>query len=600
MSPKNSSASAQPPLPFGAIDDGQERLTDAKPASRKRSTKKRASKKAAKKTTSKKAAGRKAATKKETGKKETGKKETGKKETGKKATSKKKPDADRERDASEGSARRATEGTTTERTTSEQPNTERPKVAAQPSGSEEQQSKAQEGEQHRQRDNQGTERRRGRSHRNRRGRDKSSSSEREGPVSAGAKRPPSGGHGGGHGGAHGGGHKHHPKHKGNRRNKRHRSSDAQPLPDSAGGLFIIDKGGFGVLRRDEFQWVQSKEDIFVPKHLIQKYKLFDGMLVTGRVSRGQKHKLQLVDVQTIDGRPLNERRKGYAFKNLTSIDPDFHYAVGDSTGFVSMKIVDLLCPIGRGQRGLIVAPPRSGKTTLLREFAHGIETTYPEVHLMVLLIDERPEEATEWKRSVKNGQVFVSTADETSKRHIQLAEAVWKRAMHLVEIGEDVVLLLDSITRLARAYNNHSGNSGRTMSGGLDSRAMERPRKIFGSARNTEMAGSLTILGTTLIETGSRMDQLVFEEFKGTGNMELVLSRKLADRRIFPAIDVERSGTRKEEKLVGSRRLRLLHTLRRVLTRMNFIEAMELLITKLDDFDKTDDFLSRFEVDPEA
>jgi transcription termination factor Rho len=249
---------------------------------------------------------------------------------------------------------------------------------------------------------------------------------------------------------------------------------------------------------------------------------------------------------------------------------------------------------------LIVAPPRTGKTTLLREFAHGIETTYPEVHLFVLLVDERPEEATDWKRSLQRGQVFVSTADETAKHHIQLAEAVWKRCMRLVELGEDVVLLLDSITRLARAYNNQLGGGGKIQSGGLDTRAMERPRKIFGSARNTEDAGSLTILGTTLIETGSQLDRSVFEEFKGTGNMELVLSRKLADRRIFPAIDVERSGTRKEEKLVGTRRLRLLHVLRRVLTRMNFIEAMELLITRLDDVEKTDDFLSRFEVDPEA
>ena len=307
----------------------------------------------------------------------------------------------------------------------------------------------------------------------------------------------------------------------------------------------------------------------------------------------------VVEVAEVDGKPPKEWANTPTFKNLTSIDPDFHYAVGDITDDVSMRIVDLLCPIGRGQRGLIVAPPRSGKTTLLRQFARGIEEGYPEVHLMVLLIDERPEEATEWKRSVTNGQVFVSTADETSKNHIQLAEAVWKRACRLVELGEDVVILLDSITRLARAYNNQAG-SGRTMSGGLDSRAMERPRKIFGSARNTVEAGSLTILGTTLVDTGSRMDQLVFEEFKGTGNMELVLNRKLADRRIFPAIDVEKAGTRKEEKLVGMRRLKLLHTLRRVLTRMNFIEAMELLITRLEDVDKTDDFLGRFEVDPDA
>ncbi len=248
---------------------------------------------------------------------------------------------------------------------------------------------------------------------------------------------------------------------------------------------------------------------------------------------------------------------------------------------------------------LIVAPPRAGKTTILRQFAAGIEKIYTDVHLFVLLVDERPEEATEWQRST-GGEVFVSTSDETTKRHVQLAEAVWKRCQRLVELGEDVVLILDSITRLARAYNNFKAGSGRTMSGGLDSRAMERPRQIFGSARNTETAGSLTILGTTLVETGSRMDQMIFEEFKGTGNAELVLNRKLADRRIFPAIDIEKSGTRKEEKLISKLRLRRINTLRRVLLRMNFIEAMELLIVKLEEVEKTDDFLQRFDVDPEA
>jgi transcription termination factor Rho len=218
----------------------------------------------------------------------------------------------------------------------------------------------------------------------------------------------------------------------------------------------------------------------------------------------------------------------------------------------------------------------------------------------VLLVDERPEEATEWKRIIKPpGMVFVSTNDERMENHVALAEAVWARATRLVELGQDVVLVLDSITRLGRAYNNVLGNSGKTMSGGLDTRAMERPKQFFGSARNTESAGSLTILGTTLVETGSRMDQVIFEEFKGTGNMELVLSRKLADRRIFPSIDIERSGTRKEEKLLSSRRLKQIQILRRVLLKMNFVEAMELLITKLEDIDDIDTFLKRFEVDPE-
>jgi transcription termination factor Rho len=375
------------------------------------------------------------------------------------------------------------------------------------------------------------------------------------------------------------------------------SGEAQEIE----GMFVLETGGFGTLRMADNQFMPSKKDAFVPKTLVQRNKLRDGALVTGKAGRGQgKHKFQLMSVETVDGKEPHETANLTAFKKLVSIDPDFHYEVGDTTDNVSMRVLDIICPIGRGTRGLIVAPPRSGKTILMRQFAAGIEEAYPDVHLIVLLIDERPEEATEWQRSIKNGQVFVSTNDEMAKHHVQLAEAVWKRATRLVELGEDVVLLLDSITRLARAYNNATGGSGRTMSGGIDSRTMEKPRAFFGSARNTETAGSLTILGTTLVETGSRMDQVIFEEFKGTGNMELVLSRKLADRRIFPAIDIERSGTRKEEKLLSAKKHKRITILRRVLLKMHFAEAMELLITKLEDVEKTDDFLQRFEVDPEA
>jgi transcription termination factor Rho len=378
-----------------------------------------------------------------------------------------------------------------------------------------------------------------------------------------------------------------------------RPGPGRPEALEGGGMLMLEKGGYGTLRQADRMFLPSRHDVFIPERLIQQHRLREGSVVVGRLGRGQKHKYALLDVRTVDGLPPAEVRDLPQFKSLVTIDPDFHYAVGDATGDVSMRILDIICPVGRGQRGLIVAPPRSGKTTILRQFAQGIEKGYPEVHLMVLLVDERPEEATEWVRSTK-GQVFVSTADETPKNHVQLAETVWKRCTRLVELGQDVVLLLDSITRLARAYNNLAAGGGRTMSGGLDSRAMERPRQIFGSARNTEAAGSLTILGTTLVDTGSRMDQLIFEEFKGTGNMELVLSRKLADRRIFPAIDIEKSGTRKEEKLISSRRLKYITILRRVLNRMSFIEAMELLVTKLDEVETNDDFLKRFEVDPEA
>ncbi len=374
---------------------------------------------------------------------------------------------------------------------------------------------------------------------------------------------------------------------------------ARPAAQTLSGIFVLEKGGFGFLRREESQYLPSKEDIFVSQQLVQRCKLRDGALVAGPCGKGNQSKHQLLNVDTVDGKDPREVANIVPFKKLTSIDPDFHYAVGDIQGDVSMRVLDVICPVGRGSRGLIVAPPRTGKTILMRKFANAITEGYPEVNLMVLLIDERPEEATEWKRTTK-GQVFVSTNDEDTKNHVELAEIVFKRCQRLVELGQDVVLLLDSITRLARAYNNHAGTSGKTMSGGLDSRAMERPRSFFGMARNTETAGSLTILGTTLIETGSRLDQMVFEEFKGTGNLEIVLSRKLADRRIFPAIDIERSGTRKDEKLHSATRLRRIHTLRRVLLKMNFVEAMELLINKLEDVDKIDDFLKRFETDPEA
>ncbi|MHC4892397.1 MAG: transcription termination factor Rho [Planctomycetota bacterium] len=367
------------------------------------------------------------------------------------------------------------------------------------------------------------------------------------------------------------------------------------------GLLVTDKGGHGKLREEKNYWLaDNKNDVHVSPKQIQKFGLREGSMVKGRFGAGfGKHKFDLYDVTEVDGREPKEARSLQQFKNLTSIDPDFHYEVGDFTDDTCLRVVDMICPVGRGQRGLIVAPPRTGKTTLLRKFANAIEEHYADVHLMVLLVDERPEEATEWRRATK-GEVYVSTNDELPKRHVELCEVVWARCRRLVELGEDVILLLDSITRMARAYNNVKGNSGKTMSGGLDSRAMERPKQFFGSARNTETAGSLTILGTTLIETGSQMDKVIFEEFKGTGNMELVLSRKLADRRIFPAIDIERSGTRKEEKLLSSTRLRRISTLRRVLARMNFIEAMELLVTKLDDVERNDEFLKRFDVDPEA
>jgi transcription termination factor Rho len=375
----------------------------------------------------------------------------------------------------------------------------------------------------------------------------------------------------------------------------------EPAQTICEGMLITDKGGHGKLRQLKNMFLPDrKDDVHLGPQMIQRLGLRDGSMIKGRFGKGfGKHKWDLLEVFEVDGLPPAEAKNTPDFKKLVSIDPDFHYALGDLTDDTCLRVIDLICPVGRGTRGLLVAPPRAGKTTLMKKFAQGLEKHYPDVKLMVLLVDERPEEATDWKRSIAS-DVFVSTNDEGPKNHVELAEAVWARCQRLVELGEEVVLLMDSITRLARAYNHVKGDSGKTMSGGVDARAMERPKQFFGAARNTESAGSLTILGTTLIETGSRMDQVIFEEFKGTGNMELVLSRKLADRRIFPAIDVERSGTRKEEKLVSEQRLRRMTTLRRVLARMHWAEAMELLISKLDDVEKNDDFLARFEVDPEA
>jgi len=367
------------------------------------------------------------------------------------------------------------------------------------------------------------------------------------------------------------------------------------------GVLVLEHANHGQLRVREREYLPHRDDVHVAPWQVQKYGLREGALVQGRYRRGQgRNRWELIDVLRVDGQDPRELRNVPHFKSLVTIDPDFHYALGDASGEVSLKVLDVLCPIGRGQRGLIVAPPRSGKTMLLQQIARAVEQIYPDVHLMVLLVDERPEEATEWKRTVQKGEVYVSTNDEPAKKHVELAELVWRRARRLVELGKDVILLLDSITRLGRAANNVWGTSGKTMSGGIDSRALERPKALFGSARNTEKAGSLTILGTTLVDTGSRMDQVIFEEFKGTGNMELVLARRLADRRIFPAIDLERSGTRKEEKLHSAKRLTRVNTLRRVLMRMHWAEAMELLITKLEDVEKIDDFLQRFDIDPDA
>ena len=375
------------------------------------------------------------------------------------------------------------------------------------------------------------------------------------------------------------------------------ASGASPQQEvEVSGLLELRKGGTGFLLPLDSIMAESKTDVMVPPQMVRKFNLKMGSIITGKAS-GPGGKLRFVD--TVDGLPANESRRCINFNKLRAIDPDFHYELGsfEQEGQISMRIIDLLAPIGRGQRALLVAPPRSGKTMLMQQIARGMEALYPDVHLIVLLIDERPEEATYWCREIKNGEVFVSTMDKTSKEHVRLTGLVQARAERLVESGREVVILLDSITRMARAFNHETSSNGKTMSGGLDSRAMAKPKKFFGNARNTEEAGSLTILGTCLVETGSRMDQVIFEEFKGTGNSELVLDRRLADRRIFPAIAIDRSGTRKEEKLRTKMTQKKVDILRRVLSRMRPLEAMELMVNRLAQFPSNREFLGAFSMD---
>jgi transcription termination factor Rho len=371
------------------------------------------------------------------------------------------------------------------------------------------------------------------------------------------------------------------------------------------GVLELGKDLNGWLRKQQNSYLPETSphgDAFVPATLVRTYKLQEGSEIIGQAgvpNRGNQ-RLTMVSIDSVDGMDPEERAERTPFKNLTVVDPEPMFVLDPDDGDISLRIVDLLCPLGYGQRGLVVAPPRSGKTVLLQKICHAISARYPEVYMMVLLIDERPEEATGWKRSVsgEHREVLVSTLDEGPKHHVAVSEMALKRAHRLVEAGHDVVILLDSITRLTRAYNSFLGRGGgATMSGGIGSKVLEMPKKFFGSARNCEEGGSLTILGTTLVDTGSRMDQVIFEEFKGTGNMELVLNRQLAERRIFPAIDLELSGTRKEELLLGKEVTARIYTLRRVLARMNALDAMPLLIDRLMKTKSNAEFLASFRLD---
>jgi len=348
------------------------------------------------------------------------------------------------------------------------------------------------------------------------------------------------------------------------------------------GVLEILPDGFGFLRAPSSNYLPGPDDMYVSPSQIRKFDLRTGDTVTGEIrppKEGERY-FALLRVGTINHEDPTKEGERALFDNLTPLYPDSRLKLETGNENMSMRMMDLITPIGKGQRGLIVAAPRTGKTMLLQGLANSIAENHPEVNLMVLLIDERPEEVTDMQRSVK-GEVVSSTFDEPAQRHVQVAEMVIEKAKRLVEHKKDVVILLDSITRLARAYNTIVPPSGKVLSGGVDSNALQRPKRFFGAARNIEEGGSLTILATALVETGSRMDDVIFEEFKGTGNMELHLDRKLADRRVFPSFDITRSGTRKEELLLSEEELARIWLLRKVLQPMDAVEAMELLLDKM-------------------
>jgi len=348
------------------------------------------------------------------------------------------------------------------------------------------------------------------------------------------------------------------------------------------GVLEILPDGFGFLRSPDYNYLPGPDDIYVSPSQIRRFGLKTGDTVAGQIRppKESERYFALLKVENLNYEDPDVAKDKILFDNLTPLYPEQKINLEYSSTDHSTRVMDLLTPVGKGQRGLIVAPPRTGKTMLLQSIAHSIMANHPEVALIVLLIDERPEEVTDMERSVK-GEVVSSTFDEPPQRHVQVAEMVIEKAKRLVEHQKDVVILLDSITRLARAYNAVVPPSGKVLSGGIDANALQRPKRFFGAARNIEEGGSLTIIATALIDTGSRMDEVIFEEFKGTGNMELVLDRRLVDRRIFPSIDINRSGTRKEELLLDSNDLNRIWLLRKVLTPMNTVDAMEFLLDKL-------------------
>jgi transcription termination factor Rho len=369
--------------------------------------------------------------------------------------------------------------------------------------------------------------------------------------------------------------------------------NGEPLPlEACKGVLELHPNGYGFLRNSDNNYQRERTDPFVPGTMIEKFRLREGVMVSGMMQPGRRQQgPRLKEIFDVDGMKPEDYPNVKTFDQLTPINPESWLKLETGQQPLTTRVMDLLTPLGKGQRALIVAPPRTGKTIMLQHISQAISQNYPDVYLVMLLVDERPEEVTDMRRTV-SGEVIASSLDRDVESHVRLSQLVVERCKRLAEMGKDVFLLMDSITRMARAFNKWVGNTGRTMSGGVDIKALDIPKKLFATARLFEEGGSLTIVATALIDTGSRMDELIFQEFKGTGNMELVLDRKLADRRVFPAIDITQSGTRREEKLLDAETLHAVTMLRRTLTTMHHVDAMEQLTSRLGKFKSNKEFIN--------
>jgi transcription termination factor Rho len=387
-------------------------------------------------------------------------------------------------------------------------------------------------------------------------------------------------------------HRHHRKHHRRHGHRPPQQPQEPPVKIDVRGVLELGEKGFGFLRNITRSFQVSSGDIYVSPDIVRRFKLRGGLEIEGKAASPKKGgSPQLCDVTALNGHTVEQYMALKRFDDLTVVQPHDRFLLETTPELFTTRVMDLVSPIGRGQRGLIVAAPRTGKTTLLHHIADAVLVNHPDVHVIVLLCDERPEEATDFKRSIRGGEVIASTNDQTIEDHVRTARVTIERAKRMVEFGKHVFVVLDSLTRLARAFNNFIGSTGRTMTGGLDARAMEQPRRIFASARNTEEAGSLTIIATALIETGSRMDELIFQEFKGTGNLELVLDRKVAEQRFWPAVDINASGTRREELLMTAKDLESIARMRRALSGLPPAEAIQKLLTGLSKLKTNKEFL---------